>query len=87
MRGKRDQAILAVLLGCGLRRAEAASIRVEHLQLREEHWVIADLVGKGHHVRTVLIPEWVKKSIDEWITEAEIINGNVFRRVNRQGRI
>jgi len=47
LRGKRDYAMVAVLLGCGLRRAEAAALTVETLQQREEHWVIADLVGKG----------------------------------------
>jgi len=87
LRGKRDRAILAILLGCGLRRAETASIRVEHLQVREEHWVIADLVGKGHHVRTVPVPEWVKRAVDEWTAVAEITEGNVFRRVNKGGRI
>jgi GAF domain-containing protein len=38
------------------RRAEAAALAVETLQQREEHWVIADLVGKGGHVRTVPVP-------------------------------
>src|ERR1700674_2048694 len=56
LRGKRDYAMVAVLLGCGLRRAEAAALAVETLQQREEHWVIADLVGKGGHVRTVPVP-------------------------------
>ncbi len=84
-RGKRDRAILSVLLGCGLRRAETVGIRMEDLQLREEHWVIADLVGKGRHIRTVPMPSWVKRAIDEWTDRAKITEGYVFRRVNRHG--
>ena len=60
LRSNRDYAMIAVLLGCGLRRAEVAGLTVEDLQQREEHWVIADLVGKGGHVRTVPVPTWVK---------------------------
>ena len=55
-RGKRDRAILALLIGCGLRRAELVGLTVEDFQLREEHWVIADLIGKGKRVRTVPVP-------------------------------
>ena len=29
-------------------------------------WVIADLVGKGGHVRTIPVPDWVKTGIDAW---------------------
>jgi site-specific recombinase XerD len=47
LKGKRDRAILAVLLGCGLRRRELADLDFEHLQQREEHWAIVDLVGKA----------------------------------------
>ena len=47
LKGKRDRAILAVLLGCGLRRRELADLDFAHLQRREEHWAIIDLVGKG----------------------------------------
>jgi site-specific recombinase XerD len=87
LRGKRDRAILALLLGCGLRRAEVVAVRMEDVQLREEHWVIADLIGKGRHVRTVPVPNWVKRAIDEWTARAQIAAGNVFRRVHKQGRI
>jgi len=62
LRGMRDYAIVAVLLGCGLRRAELASVALEHLQRREEHAVLADLIGKGGHVRTVPVPSWVEIS-------------------------
>jgi site-specific recombinase XerD len=47
LRGKRDYAMVAMLLGCGLRRAELAALSVQELQKREEHWIFADLVGKG----------------------------------------
>jgi len=46
LKGKRDRALLALLLACGLRRHEAVALRLDHLQQREEHWAIVDLVGK-----------------------------------------
>jgi site-specific recombinase XerD len=60
VRGLRDRAMVAMLIGCGLRRAELLALHLESIQQREEHWVIADLVGKAGHVRTVPIPKWVK---------------------------
>src|SRR6266704_2315799 len=66
LRGKRNYAMLAMLIGCGLRRGELLVLRVECVQLREEHWVIADLLGKAGHIRTVPIPSWVKDAIDQW---------------------
>jgi integrase len=56
LRGKRDRAILALLIGCGLRRAELVGLRTQDFQVREERWVIADLIGKGKHIRTVPVP-------------------------------
>jgi site-specific recombinase XerD len=47
IRGKRHCAALAILLDCGLHRAELTVLRVEDIQQREEHRVFADLVGKG----------------------------------------
>ena len=87
LRGKRDYAVIAVLLGCGLRRAEAAALAVETLQQREEHWVIADLVGKGGHVRTVPVPSWVKAAVDDWLNAAEVNSGPVFRAINKAQRV
>ena len=87
LRSKRDYATLAILLGCGLRRAELAALRVEDIQQREEHWVIADLVGKGGHIRTIPVPDWVKAGIDAWMSAAGITTGKLFRSINKAGRI
>ena len=86
LKGKRDRALLALLLACGLRRHEAVALRLDHLQQREEHWAIVDLVGKGGHVRTVPVPDWVRTELDEWIAAAAIDRGKLFRRVNKVGR-
>ena len=87
LRGIRDYAIVAVLLGCGLRRAELSTVTVEHLQRREEHWVFADLVGKGGHIRTVPVPSWVEAALHSWLRGASLTSGPIFRAINKGGRI
>jgi site-specific recombinase XerD len=59
-KGLRDRTILAVLLGCGLRRSEVAALRFSHVQQRDGRWCIVDLVGKHGRVRTVPMPTWTK---------------------------
>jgi len=86
LKGKRDRALLALLLACGLRRHEAVALRLDHLQQREEHWAIVDLLGKGGHVRTVPVPDWVRTELDDWLAAAGIDRGKLFRRVNKVGR-
>ena len=58
LKGKRDGAILGILLACGLRRHEVAALSVDHLQQREGHWAIVNLSGKAGHVRTLPVPDW-----------------------------
>ncbi len=87
LREKRDRAALALLLACGLRRAELVGLRKEDLQIREDHWVIADLMGKGKRIRTVPVPTWAKGVVDEWMAAADIAAGVIFRRVNRYGEV
>ena len=87
LRGKRDRAVLALFIGCGLRRAELVGLGMEDFQVREEHWVIADLIGKGKHIRTVPVPVWAKRAVDEWTDAAKIDQGAIFRRVSRQEKV
>jgi len=85
IKGKRDRAILAVLLGCGLRRREVIDLTLDHIQRREDHWAIIDLVGKGGHIRTIPMPAWVKQALDDWLCAAGISYGRLFRCVSRRG--
>ena len=86
LKGKRDRALLGLLLGCGLRGKEAAELDVAHLQRREDQWAIVDLVGKARHVRTVPVADWAKSAIDSWLASAGLSEGRVFRCVCRAGK-
>jgi site-specific recombinase XerC len=46
-------------------------LKKEDLQIREDHWVVADLIGKGKHIRTVPVPAWAKRTVDEWPTSCD----------------
>jgi len=87
LKGKRDYAILAVLVGCALRRDELATLEVDILQMREGRWVLADLLGKGGRVRTVAVPVWVKQAINAWMTAAGIEEGRLLRRIRKGGKV
>jgi integrase len=87
IKGKRDYAILALLLGCALRRQELASLDVAGIEMREGRWVLPDLCGKGGRVRTVAIPLWVKHGIDAWMTAAGIEAGRLLRSISKGGKV
>jgi site-specific recombinase XerD len=86
-KGLRDRAIIAVLLGCGLRRSEVAALTIGHIQQRDDRWCIVDLLGKHGRVRTVPMPVWVKVAIDAWTVRAGVTDGYVFRPVNRADQV
>ncbi len=94
LKGHRDRALLAVLLGCGLRRDEASRLTFEHIQQRDGRWAIVDIVGKRSKVRTVPMPTWAKMAVDSWAIELGMAlgglaenSGRVFRAVNRGDRL
>jgi site-specific recombinase XerD len=87
VKGLRDRAILAVLLGCGLRREECTGLTVAHIQQREGRWVIVDLVGKRSKTRSVPMPSWAKYAIDSYLLAAGVADGVLFRSVRRGDHI
>jgi integrase len=86
-KGKRDRAIVGLLLGCGLRRDELVRLTIEEIQQREGRWVIVDILGKGRRRRTIPVPSWVKVSIDDWMAAAGVTDGCVFRAIKKGGRV
>src|SRR5450432_2719668 len=87
MRAKRDYAMLAMLFGCGFRRSELVGLEMDEVQMRQGHWAVVDLIGKGGHIRTVPIPQWVKAALDQWIAAAKVTEGRIFRAVARAGKV
>jgi len=87
LKGLRDRAVLALLVGCGLRRSEAANLTFDHIQQREDRWVIIDMKGKRGRIRTIPVPNWVKKAIDLWAGVAEISEGRILRAMDARDRI
>src|SRR3990172_8838808 len=87
LKGKRERTILSILLGCGLRRRELADLTFDHLQQREDHWAVVDLVGKAGHIQTVPVPNWVKQNIDNWVAAAGVEVGRLFRCVSKLGTV
>ena len=85
--GQRDRAILALLIGCGLRRSEVVGLSIESLEQRDARWVLPDLAGKGGRVRTVTVPAGVKARIDLWTAAAGIRSGPLFRPVRKGGEV
>ncbi len=87
LKDRRDRALLAVLLGAGLRRDEASRLDMEQIVRREGRWIIADVTGKHNRIRSVPIAAWTKQALDEWTAAAGVENGRVFRALDKTGRV
>lgn len=87
LKGLRDRAILAVMLGAGLRRSEVAALTFDRVQQREGRWVIVDLMGKGNRIRSVPIPSWTQAALDAWAKAAGLSAGIVFCAMHKGGYI
>jgi integrase len=43
--------------------------------------------GKGGHIRTIPVPQWVKEGVDNWTVGDGITSGPLLRSINKAGRI
>lgn len=95
-RGWRDRATLALLVGCALRRSEAAALRWRDIERRGSTVVLANLVGKHRKIRTIPAPGWAVETLTRWRETAEAHarpgaapteDSLVLRRVGRWGHV
>ena len=86
VKGKRDRALLALLLACGPRRHEAVNLRLHHLQQREDHWLLS-ICWQRRTYPNGPIPDWVVAELNEWLKSAETNRGRIFRKVNKIGHV
>lgn len=83
--GRRDLAILSLMLGCGLRRGEIPGLRLEHYDRNEGSLRV---VGKGDKERRVFLPPAVQGALEAWLQEDRGKSaGWLFGRIYKNGRL
>lgn len=84
-RSARDAAIIALMIGCGLRRGEVPGVLVENYYPADAKLLI---VGKGDKERVVFVPPAVAERIDHWLEQFRgTADGRMFGRIYRSGQI
>lgn len=66
-KGKRDYALISLLLRTGIRRSECAALNIGDLDMEKGHHIATIQHGKGDKRRTVKIPVDVFRSLEEYI--------------------
>jgi integrase/recombinase XerD len=69
--GRRDACLLALLIGCGIRRAEACALATAQLKIVDDRMLLVNVAGKGDRVRSVSVPVWAQRDIERWMKELE----------------
>jgi integrase len=85
-KGLRDRALLALLAYCGLRRSEAAALKLGDLKVVDGQ-PLAEIRGKGNKTRIVPIHPKATVILGEWVRAAGIKEGYVIRSVNKGDNI
>lgn len=78
--GLRDKALLALMMGCGLRRAEITSLQMEHWDPKESAFTF---IGKGNKQRKVYLPPDLEPIFDSWISVRGSTEGSIFPPIHK----
>lgn len=77
---RRDAALIALLIGAGLRRAEAIDLDLADLDTRQETALVH---GKGNTVREVPLAPGVRRAVQGWLDARGSEPGPLFNPVSR----
>ncbi|UZE83997.1 tyrosine-type recombinase/integrase [Pseudomonas viciae] len=83
---KRDKAMLSILFGSGLHRAEATQLEIQDIDLTEATFTI---IARGHRSVEKYLAAWSIAPLREWIRELAgqgITSGPLLRRISKGGR-
>jgi len=87
LKGLRDRAILALMIGCGLKRGEVIDLKFEDIRQRGDRWLLLNLGDSRSQDRASILPKWAKQAIDAYKSESGLKSGIVFRPINRGGNV
>ena len=82
-KGNRDKAIIGLLLGCGLRRAEVPGILMKNVDLMAGS---IKLVGKGNKERKVFLTPEIKQLVVNWLKYRGTDDGYLFGRFTKNSK-
>ena len=81
-RGMRNYMVLAILLGCGLRREELCRLTIDHLREEDGRWIFKNIRGKGGVKRSVPLPPFVWDAVADWLVATRIRDGLLVRQLS-----
>ncbi len=82
--GRRDAAVLALLYGCGLRRAEVAALPADSYNAETGSLAV---MGKGNKERLAYLANGSQAAMADWLKIRGEEPGPLFLRVNKGGRV
>ncbi len=87
VKGLRDKALLAVLIGCGPRRCESTLLRVDSVQFHADDLATLKLMDRHGGHRMIPVPNWVVPHIRSWLDRSGVVAGPLFCALNRHGQL
>jgi integrase/recombinase XerD len=83
--GARDRAVIALLRGTGIRRAEACALTLDCWDAPKKLLTVNK--GKGNKQRQVHLPDWVVDYVDSWLWHRGTTPGALFCALDKHGNV